>query len=360
MKKLFAGIGTTSRLVSVALGLGVSFWILDSAIDAFIFNEGSLFQQLLTPSPTELWMRLFVMALLILFSRYASLIAGKRKRAEEALQESAEQYRILVEQSADAIYVLQDDKYTLVNKAWENLFGYSREEALSPDFHHSKIVAKESQDIIKERKERRKAGLQVDSLYEFRGITRDGRSLDIEVSVADIVWRGRPAIQGIYRDITERKRSEQLWHVLLDITQAVSTTRGLEELLRIIHQQLGKLIDTSNFYVALYDENEDIYSFPYCVDELDESEEFTPQQLRNSLTDYVRRTGKAILVDEKVHQELMDLEGVRIVGSPSKVWLGAPLKTSQGVIGVVAVQDYENPSAYSDKDLKLMSFVSDN
>jgi PAS domain S-box-containing protein len=360
MKKLFAGIGTTSRLVSVALGLGISFWILDSAIDAFIFNESSLFQQLLTPSPTELWMRLFVMALLILFSRYASLIAGKRKRAEEALQESAEQYRILVEQSADAISVLQDDKYTLVNKAWENLFGYPREETLSPDFHHCKIVSKESQDIIKERKERRKAGLQVDSLYEFRGITRDGRSLDIEVSVADIVWRGRLAIQGIYRDITERKQSEQVWPVLLDITQAVSTTRDLEELLRIIHQQLGKLIDTSNFYVALYDENEDIYSLPYCVDELDESEEFTPQQLRNSLTDYVRRTGKAILVDEKVHQELMDLEGVQIVGSPSKIWLGAPLKTSQGVIGVVAVQDYENPSAYSDKDLKLLSFVSDN
>jgi PAS domain S-box-containing protein len=132
-----------------------------------------------------------------------------RERAWHALQESESVYRTLIEQSSDAIYVLQDDRFVLVNRAWEALFGYSRVEALAPDFDFTKIITPASLAMVGERARRRAAGQPVPSPYEMDARARDGRVVNLEVTVADIVWRGRPAVQGIYHDVTERRRAEE-------------------------------------------------------------------------------------------------------------------------------------------------------
>jgi PAS domain S-box-containing protein len=163
------------------------------------------------------------------------------------------------------------------------------------------------------------------------------------------------------RDITTRRQADKVQSVLFQISQAVHSSGNLTELLEAIHYQLGRLINTTNFYVALYDEETETYSFPYMVDEYEQ--EFTippPQALKKSLTDYVRRTGKAVLVDEAAHQRLEASGEVTLIGRPSPVWLGVPLRTSQKVIGVVVVQSYDDPALYSAKDLELMSFVAEN
>jgi PAS domain S-box-containing protein len=163
------------------------------------------------------------------------------------------------------------------------------------------------------------------------------------------------------RDITTRRQADKVQSVLFQVSQAVHASGGLTELLEAIHYQLGRLINTTNFYVALYDEETDMYSFPYLVDEYKEEFTIPPQQgLKKSLTDYVRRTGKAILVDEQMHQRLEAAGEVELIGRPSPVWLGVPLRTAQKVIGVVVVQSYDDPALYSAKDLELLSFVAEN
>jgi PAS domain S-box-containing protein len=160
-------------------------------------------------------------------------------------------------------------------------------------------------------------------------------------------------------DITERKQAEKVQQVLLTISQATSSSRNLEELLHIIRQQLSTLIDTTNFFVALYDPQNDLYQFPFFVDQADQNE-FSIPQPNKGLTDYVRRTGTSLLVDEGLHAQLIQKGEIEQIGSPSRVWLGAPLKTAQGVIGVVAVQSYTDSTLYSEKDLELLTFVSEN
>ncbi len=133
----------------------------------------------------------------------------ERKLAEQKITESEALYRALVEQSTDAIYVLQDGYYVLVNRAWEEMFGYSREEALRPDFDFWRIIAPESRELIRERYEARLADLPLEPRYEFKAVAADGRLLDLEVTVIEIMWKGRKAWQGVYHDITERKRAEE-------------------------------------------------------------------------------------------------------------------------------------------------------
>ncbi len=117
-------------------------------------------------------------------------------------------------------------------------------------------------------------------------------------------------------------------------------------------------MDTTNFYVALFDKETGQYSFPYCVDEHEENKIPSQQELKKSLTDYVRRTGKPLLVDEKLHQSLMEKGEIDLIGESSLVWMGVPLKNPHDVIGVVALQSYRDASAYTEYDLKLLSVIS--
>ena len=166
---------------------------------------------------------------------------------------------------------------------------------------------------------------------------------------------GEPQSSNILEEKTDEIRS-----LLFHISQVANGPGSLEELLKTIREQVGKLIDTTNFYVALYEEKNDSYWFPYCVDEYEETERFSRKELKKSLTDYVRRTGIPLLADDDAHRRLIRSGEVDTVRTASKVWMGAPLKTRHGVIGVVAVQDYRRKRAYSQRDLALLSFVSDN
>ncbi|MBL4658188.1 MAG: PAS domain S-box protein, partial [Flavobacteriales bacterium] len=146
--------------------------------------------------------------------------------------------------------------------------------------------------------------------------------------------------------------------VVFQISQAVVVTSDIKGLIGIVHKQLNELINAENFYVALYDQKTDSYTFPYCVDQYDQGADNSKLNLAKSLTDYVRRLGKPLLANEARHNKLIKKGEVEMVGTPSEVWLGAPLKTSRGIIGVVAVQSYVDCNMYSKEDLELLVFVS--
>ncbi|HMA63027.1 MAG TPA: PAS domain S-box protein [bacterium] len=146
---------------------------------------------------------------------YSMLIQEKNRAnsdTREPFQNSeskSDKYRKLIETSMDPIYVLQGRHLKLVNQAWERLFGYSREEALSKDFDITKIVAPESKQMAEQKLKVSIEKRDKISRYEFKGLTKDGKKLDIEASVTRIKWNGDFAYQGIYRDITEHKKSQK-------------------------------------------------------------------------------------------------------------------------------------------------------
>jgi two-component system cell cycle sensor histidine kinase/response regulator CckA len=161
------------------------------------------------------------------------------------------------------------------------------------------------------------------------------------------------------KKINGRVPAEKFYAVLLDILQAVTVTENLAELLAIIRNKLANIVDTRNFFLALYHPETEIYTFPYCVDEYDVRNDFTPSQMKKSLTDYVRRSGQTQLVDEKRHRQLQRCGEVDLVGAPSKIWLGVPLKIAGDVLGVLVVQSYDSKTAYAQKDIDMFHFLAD-
>jgi PAS domain S-box-containing protein len=173
---------------------------------------------------------------------------------------------------------------------------------------------------------------------------------------------------GLYRlmvaqpDAAARKRSETVKDVLFNISEATRRTVTLRELLGIIQQQVAKLMDARNFYVALvHDRKQALYKFPFIVDinpeELEDPDSLVP--LPSSYTDYVLRSEKPLLADRKKYDELAAREEVRLIGAKPMAWMGVPLKTSEDeVIGVVVIQSYEDETAFSKSDMDVLSIIS--
>jgi hypothetical protein len=72
------------RLIWIGIGLAVVFWFIESAIHVFVFHDGRLIQQMVSPERHEIWMRFIVVAILILFGAYAQRIVTQRRKAEQA------------------------------------------------------------------------------------------------------------------------------------------------------------------------------------------------------------------------------------------------------------------------------------
>ncbi len=163
-------------------------------------------------------------------------------------------------------------------------------------------------------------------------------------------------LTGIHENIDERKRDELVKQVLFDISDAVSTTQSLDELYVKIRESLGRVVDTTNCFLALYNEETDTLALPFMEDEKDD---FTEFPARKTLTSYVIRTGVAQLVDVEREKELTELGEIEPVGAPCVSWLGVPLEHEGKTIGVFAVQSYSDDVVFTESDAYLLEFASD-
>ncbi|MBC8416078.1 MAG: PAS domain S-box protein, partial [Candidatus Cloacimonetes bacterium] len=158
------------------------------------------------------------------------------------------------------------------------------------------------------------------------------------------------------RDITERKQAENIQKTLYNISNALNTTDKIRELFIKIREYLGNVIDTTNFYVALFDEKTDMLTLPFQVDEKDDFETFPAGK---TLTSLVIKTGKPLFVNKQLQDDLNKQGKIDIVGTRSEIWLGVPLKIENKVIGVIVVQSYDDPNLYSEKDIDILTFISE-
>ncbi len=163
-----------------------------------------------------------------------------------------------------------------------------------------------------------------------------------------------------YTDITPRKKNERILNVLLNISESGSSYDNLSDYLEFIRNQLGKIIDTTNFFVALYDKATKKYTFPYFIDEYDNIDTFSSYDLSQSATDFVRRKGKPFFMNSKITKKLVKKGGFKIIGTPSPFWIGIPLKTESGTIGVMVTQNYHVKTDMPTKNFEIMEFVSDH
>jgi PAS domain S-box-containing protein len=131
----------------------------------------------------------------------------ERKRAEEAMRESEEKYRILVERANDGIAIVQDTIIKYVNPSLAEAVGYTIGELIGTPF--ADYVHPDDLRKVVDRYKRRMAGEAVTPIYEIAIGRKDGSKVDVEANAGIITYQGKPAEFVIVRDLTERKQAEQ-------------------------------------------------------------------------------------------------------------------------------------------------------
>src|SRR6266705_1000316 len=246
---------------------------------------------------------------------------------------SAEPFRALVEHSTAVITLPAPDGTLLyASQSAQPVLGYAYQENIGRKafelIHPDDVAA--AQAFLRQVAERPGEPQRT----ELRARHKNGSWRDLEAVAVNRLRE--PAIAAIvvtYRDVTERRRADRIQRATYRISEAAHRAETLHELFRAIHEIVGGLMPANNFYIALYDPESDIISFPYFVDQYDS--DFPPKRPGKGLTEYVLRTGAPLLVTPEVHRELEQRGYVELIGAPSIDWLGVPLTIGDNTIGVL-------------------------
>ena len=166
----------------------------------------------------------------------------------------------------------------------------------------------------------------------------------------------------------DRRDAEKVQAGLYRIAELASAAQDMQEFYRAVHAVVGELMNASNFFIALYDQERQLISWPYYVDEIDldvpdpnQWDAFGTGNARGT-TAYVLRTGEPQLLTHERMGRLARAGEIEIVGADTaeSTWLGVPLKSERRTVGVLVVQSYTRDVVYTDGDQRLLALVGQN
>jgi PAS domain S-box-containing protein len=162
--------------------------------------------------------------------------------------------------------------------------------------------------------------------------------------------------EGTVEDVTSRRRVEEECRALLEIVQGLNATYDLNELFSLIHRAVGRVLYAENFLIALYNPETGFLHFEFFVDKYDPPP--PPRPLGKGLTGYVLNNDLPLLLSREEQRRMVEKGLVEVVGTFSASWLGVPLRTPSGAIGVLVVQHYEETHAYAEGDVEFLTSVA--
>jgi PAS domain S-box-containing protein/putative nucleotidyltransferase with HDIG domain len=280
---------------------------------------------------------------------------SQRVSAVQALNASESQYRETLNSIGDGIHVVDEDlRIVMINETLRKRMKDLGIDAEPLGMSINEVFGFLPQEVSAEYLKVFEKG---ELLVTEENVVVGGKEYVSEVRKIPIFDGGKVSrVVTVIHDVTARKRDENTKTVLYKISSEVNTTKDLHELFEMIRHHLGMIIDTKNFFVALRNREDKRISLAYFVDEQDAFESLPSGR---TLTSYVIDNNRSLLVTESDIRQMVRTGAIDMIGTPSKVWLGVPLRVKDEVIGALVVQNYQDPASYTRKDLEILEFVSE-
>jgi PAS domain S-box-containing protein len=278
----------------------------------------------------------------------------RQKECEKQINRDKAFLENLIDSTTEAIAIIDiSGKISTINKEFTNLFGYTSNEAVNR-FIDDLIVP----DDLKEEA----LILDLNTKLHHKEIrqtirkNKDGKKIHVSLIATTIVVNNEiVAFVGIYRDITSERKNQLLQEILYNISSTALKEYDVKEIYPVIVQELSKIWDTNNFFIALYDKSSETLSLPFFADEKDN---FYEIPTKNTITGWVINNNKSVLLrlnDLKLLEESGEID---LIGTPCKVWMGVPLRVKSDTIGVMCLQDYHHEDKFSNHDLYVMELIA--
>nr|WP_321513318.1 response regulator [uncultured Pseudodesulfovibrio sp.] len=301
------------------------------------------------------------------------------KQSENRLRLALGEMQVIQQNSLVGMGMFRNGTIQRINERAEDILGVQRNDLLHTDGSRLFRSRRQYQSF----RRRIQAALITEGEYlaEHQFVRPDGIILRVTLFIKavdrDNLDQG---ISWTIVDVTKRRYSEAITHLLYRISNTVSTTSDLDELYRRIHAILNEHIAAKNFFIGLLNADRSHLKFTYFEDEMDDfmGKIFDINDTNiTSLSVEVIRSGKPMLVSKKgpsgrnaatrdaIYLDRTDFLRIKnadensMIGSCAQAWLGVPLKIKGEVVGVMAVQSYTNPRQFSGWDVDMLTSVSE-
>jgi PAS domain S-box-containing protein len=296
-----------------------------------------------------------------------------KTRTEAALREDEERYRLISTISSDYMFSTHlNEKGELalnwVAGAFEAITGYTLDEYVARGgwtaFLHPDDVEQDRRDMAALRLNQR-------VITEVRTINKDNQVRWVRV-YAHPIWDAQhgqlTGIYGAVQDITERKQAEEKIRqsanqlaMLNKIGSAVAALADLDSVLKSIHRQVEQVMPLDVFFVALYNQETNMISFPLVYDNGKRWDEPEAKLIPGTNTSFVIQTGNSILhllsAEETGKNRQSPPNFIGDYSRESASMMHVPMVIKGRIIGTISAQSY-NFNAYTEDDLHLLEGVA--
>src|SRR5512146_47068 len=156
----------------------------------------------------------------------------------------------------------------------------------------------------------------------------------------------------------EHRQAEHLQDALYEIADAASAVTDMQPFYARLHAIIGTLMYARNFFIALYDAESGMITWPYHVDERDtEVWEPIPLAQNKGSTQYAIRTGNTLHARSQL-PALLEAGEFELIGTRPVDATSVPLASEGTTIGALCAQRYEADKLYSEQDVQVLTFVA--
>lgn len=279
---------------------------------------------------------------------------SKHKEYEQKLSTEKAMLEHLIDAAPEAIVLTDFDGLVLrINKGFTKLFGYNVDD-----------VANRMIDDLIVPEDLKEEAIKIDEVALQDGVgaietirtDKSGTRINVSLIASSVIVNDKTiAFLGIYRDITSEIKTRLMQEIQYNISAVALQDFDIFDIYPTIVREIGKLWNVNNFFIALYNRDKDTLTFPFFADERDH---FQETSARNTLTGWVIKNNRAVLLDENDIIKIEKTGAISLVGSPCKIWMGVPLKMDDEVIGAICLQDYKRLDAFDNDDLQVFEFIA--
>ena len=286
------------------------------------------------------------MLLLVLFFSFAladkfNIIQKRTDKINRELVQSEERFKKLANLSFEGVLIHRNGVTIDCNDPLLEMFGYQRKDIIGQNIVEL-VVPKNERKIIYSHLTEGKMEPQ-----NISCINKRGAKLAIEIETRRINEQEQVFVT-TFRNISEQKRSQIINDVLNNIATAINFTDDLNDLNKILKEELNILFDTTDFYIALYEQNKIVIP----------NENKKNENFEKRICDLVIKEKKSVILKGKEIQEYLSKDERQEMKQIPNVWMGVPFYLDSEIKGIITLRNYKSEEIYNNTDLSLLEFIS--